>query len=459
MKTFFIATISTLLLFSCKENSTNDRKEIDATSNKLDSISIVLDEKVPIWQKELNIPNVAIGLIDNGKVYKTKVYGKFNKNDAPKDMLFNIASITKVVFGATVMKLVNNGDWNLDEPLYKYYIDVDVKDDPRHKKLTSRHVLSQQSGFVNWRWNHPTKKLTFDFDPGTTFNYSGEGMEYLRKSIEKKLNKPWDEIADSLLFMPMNLKNTSHSWDGKSNFNRFSKFYDSEGKEHILEDHGFTANAADDVMTTIDDLSNFGANIINESYLSNDVLSDMLSKQTTINDNQDQALAWRLIRNLKSSEYAIQHGGNDIGVATLMVLLPESKRGVIVLTNADAGIVMCNNVVRTVLEDGKEIIHRAYRSGSVNDVPQSVTISNDILEAYVGIYEQPSGRKVIISSAGKTLLMKMAGVPNFQLYPESNNLFFLMDFDPKIEFKKLNNEDFVLNIIEGENSIECKKIK
>ena len=125
-------------------------------------------------------------MIDKGKVYKTKVYGSINGKDAPNNTLFNIASITKVVFGTTVLKLVNNGDWNLDEPLFKYYTDDDVKDDPRHKLLTSRHILSQQSGFVNWRWNHPTNKLTFDFDPGSTFNYSGEGMEYLRKAIESK---------------------------------------------------------------------------------------------------------------------------------------------------------------------------------------------------------------------------------------------------------------------------------
>lgn len=444
------------LLWACngKEKATKDK----TTKSKVDSIFHVLDERVPEWQKDLNIPNVAIGYIENGEVQKTRVYGDLNSERAPKDMLFNIASITKVVFGTTVMKLVSNGDWDLDEPLYTYFVDEDVKNDPRHMQLTSRHVLSQQSGFVNWRWNHPTEKLTFDFDPGTTFNYSGEGMEYLRKSVQNKLNQSWDNIADSLLFRPMGLQNTSHSWDGKTDFDRFSRFYDSQGKEHVIEDYSSSAQAADEVMTTIDDLTTFGANVINETYLPGETFQEMVTQQTEISDNQDQALAWRLIKNLKSGEYAIHHGGNDIGVATLIVLLPKSKRGLVVLTNADAGIVMCNNVVRSVFEEGKEIIHRAYRSGSPDDIPQPIDVPNEILESYVGIYEQPSGREVDISNTGKTLLMKMPGVPNFQLYPEKENLFFLLDFDPKIKFEKQDDDTYHLKIIEGENIIECKKI-
>ncbi len=455
MKIIIRSFILVFLLYTCESKIKSEKV---ANHDSLDSIATDLDSLIPFWQKDLNIPNVAVGIIHNGKVYKTSVYGTLNGKKAPKDMLFNIASITKVVFGSTVMKLVQNGSWDLDEPLFQYYIDPDVKNDPNHKLLTSRHVLSQQSGFVNWRWNHPTEKLTFDFKPGTKFNYSGEGMEYLRKAIESKFNLSWEDIADSLLFKPMNLKNTSHSWDGESNFERFSKFYDTDGKEHLLEDHSFEVSAADDIMTTIDDLTLFGTQIMDGSYLAEATSKEMMTKQIAINANQDQALGWRRIDQLNNDEYAIHHGGNDIGVAALIVLLPKSKRGVVVLTNGDAGIVMCNNIVRKVFAEGKEIIHRAYRSNSMDEIPQAIKISEDLLDAYVGTYEQPSGRRIEISKSGEGLLMKMAGVPNFQLYPESDRLFFLMDFDPKIEFEKTNTGDLVLKILEGENTIICKRV-
>ena len=224
-----------------------------------------------MWQKELNIPNVGVGLIEDGKVVSVKVYGK----NAPDNMLFNVASVTKVVFTTLVLKLVEEGKWDLDESLCRYHVDPDVKNDPRHKKLTSRHVLSQQSGFVNWRWNHPTKKLTFDFEPGTKFNYSGEGMEYLRKAIEKKFNKSLSELAAEKIYKPLGMKDTRHIWDGKTDLTRFSRWYDSNGKEHKAE-YATEDNAADDLMTTVEDLSTFGVNVLKGAGLSDKLFKEMI---------------------------------------------------------------------------------------------------------------------------------------------------------------------------------------
>jgi CubicO group peptidase (beta-lactamase class C family) len=57
--------------------------------------------------------------------------------------------------------------------------------------------LSHQSGFPNWRANN---KLHFEFEPGTKFQYSGEGYEYLREALEHKFNKSLAELYNSVLF-------------------------------------------------------------------------------------------------------------------------------------------------------------------------------------------------------------------------------------------------------------------
>lgn len=192
MKLLSMAVIVMFIFLSgCQSKNSGQNNTLSETpAQKTDSLLSILDKNIPVWQKTLNIPNVGVGVIEGGKIAQVKVYGNLkNGQPAPKNMLFNVASVTKVVFSMLVLKLTNQGSWNLDEPLYKYFVDPDVKNDPRHKKLTTRHILSQQSGFVNWRRNHPTKKLTFDFAPGTKFNYSGEGMEYLRKAVEAKFKK------------------------------------------------------------------------------------------------------------------------------------------------------------------------------------------------------------------------------------------------------------------------------
>jgi CubicO group peptidase (beta-lactamase class C family) len=45
-------------------------------------------------------------------------------------------------------------------------------------------VLSHSTGFVNWRQG-ADEKLTSAFEPGTRFQYSGEGFYTLQRCVEK----------------------------------------------------------------------------------------------------------------------------------------------------------------------------------------------------------------------------------------------------------------------------------
>jgi len=183
----------------CKaqQNSQSSRKSVHAATIGYQN----LDYKIKQWQNDLNVPNVGVVIIDKGKVVKAQVFGyDRNGRPAPQDMLFEVASVTKVVFTTLVLKFVNEGKWDLDEPLFHYYTDPDVASNPYSKELTTRQVLSQQSGFDNWRWMNASGKLTFNFKPGTKFNYSGEGFEYLKAAIENKFHESLAKLSDSLLF-------------------------------------------------------------------------------------------------------------------------------------------------------------------------------------------------------------------------------------------------------------------
>ncbi len=416
----------------------------------------VLDENIPVWKRELHIPHVGIALLERGHVVATKVYGPEGKI-APVDTLFNIASVTKVLVAMTTLKLIEEGDWELDAPLFHDYVDPEVASDPRHERLTTRHVLSHQTGFVNWRWNHPTGRLTFDFEPGEKFQYSGEGMEYLRKSLEARFEQSWSELARDVLFLPLEMNDSRHSWDGKVDRERFAAPFDIRGEPHDV-DHSTSDNAADDVVTTVGDLGRFAADVLDGGGLSEELFADMVRAQSEINSNSQQALGWRLVSGLAHDEYAIQHGGNDIGVAALVVLLPESGRGVVVLTNGDNGLYLCNNVVRAALPEGKEIIHRSYRSSDVTELPDVIKVSAETLQQYSGTYEQPSGRVVQIRARDDGVDLEMPGTPILRFYPRSANQFFLYDFDAELEFTKdpAGEIDAAL-LIEGDNVIRCER--
>ena len=419
-----------------------------------------LDAKITQWQKDLNVPNVAISIIENGSVVKSKVYGKLSDGKpAPRNMIFEVASITKVVFSTLVLKLVQAGEWNLDEPLAKYFIDPEVAADPFSNKITTRHVLNQQSGFDNWRWMNASGKLTFNFKPGTRFNYSGEGMEYLRAAIENKFHKSLSQLSDSLIFKPLQMLDTRHMWDGKTNFERYARMYDADGKEIKKTDFSIQASAAAGLTTTINDLSKFALEVLNGAHLSKSLYNEMVGTQSTINPNLQQGLGWRIINGLPKNEYALQHGGNDPGVAAIVVLLPKSKRGVIVLTNADNGLILCNNIVRAAFPEGQEIIHKAFKSTKPNQIPKILRLSDSILKAYVGKYKREDGVDVTVTLKNNGLVLRMSGIPLLNLLPQTEENFFLMDLDATVFFTK--NSDGTVNAVsikDGENIIRCPKV-
>lgn len=211
-----------------------------------------MQETVPVWQSEYNVPAVGIGIIEEGEIKHIKVFGELASGvPAPDNTIFCVASITKPVVTMLTLKLVESGQWNLDEPLANYWIDPEVANDPFHKKLTTRHVLNHQTGFPNWAKG----KLAFKFEPGTDYTYSGEGFQYLKKAIENKFHTSLAVLADSILFKPLGMNDSYLRWDNNIDESRFACRHDANGniyKPPIPNGRG--VNAAASLMTTVEDL-------------------------------------------------------------------------------------------------------------------------------------------------------------------------------------------------------------
>src|SRR5690606_33606031 len=143
-----------------------------------DSINIFLKSRMD----SLNIPGLSIAVINDSKVVYHNTFGFANvekKLPVTDKTIFEAASISKSEFAFFVMQFVEEGKLDLDKPLYEYLPYQDIANDERYKKITARMVLSHRSGFPNWRENEDDKKLKIKFDPGTDYEYSGEGYQYL----------------------------------------------------------------------------------------------------------------------------------------------------------------------------------------------------------------------------------------------------------------------------------------
>lgn len=314
------------------------------------------------WQGSAKVPIVGIGLIEDSRVKEARVFGEIRDGvAAPENTIFNVASLTKPVVAILTLKLVSQGRWSLDEPLSNYFVDPDLLNDARHTKLTTRLVLTHETGLPNWRGNEPSKKLSLAFDPGTDTKYSGEAFQYLREALERKFAQPLGDLSESLVFKPFQMTDTRHYWDRSMDETRYAGRHDKDGKELPLE-KWYEAHAANLLLTTVRDYSEFGAHVLEGADLSTDVYEEMVSPHVppgrASSTGNPFGLCWRLVRDLSNGEYALVHSGKNPGIAAIIVLLPKSKRGVVVLTNGENGEQVYRAVLAESLDLGKEILRR-----------------------------------------------------------------------------------------------------
>lgn len=411
-------------------------------STLLESQNVIED-----WLKEYNVPAVGVGLIKDGKLSEYKVFGEIRKDTPAKDnTVFSIASVTKTITTAVILKLIEDGDLGLDEPLYKYWIDPDIADKEWHKQLTARNILSHQSGLPNWRSALESKKLEFQFEPGTGYNYSGEGFEYLRKAIENKLNRSFEEISDSILFHPLQMSKTRFRWKELIDSSVFAFRHNAEGEEYKFQG-GFKVSAAGGILTTIEDFSRFCIYTINKAGLSDSLYDEMISTQANIKEDIDQGLGWQIVRNLPNNEYALMHEGGEWGISTIAIVLPKSKSGIIVFTNSDIGDEVYTKIIENYFCYGKEIFRKLNKKSYDPESIETVQVSHDILQNYIGSYYIESFKmSVDILYEDKVLKLK-SPYNTMILYAQSETKFFLKDDDFRIEFIQDDNEVSGLTVI------------
>ena len=149
----------------------------------------VIDAEVARIMAQTHANGLALAVIDHGKITYVHAYGTRNAAGDPLTVDTDMygASLTKTLFAYTVLQLVDQGKLNLDTPIKddldqplptygpdpvipdKYGPYKDLATDPRWEKITPRMCLTHSTGFSNFWFLEPDKKLRIHFDPRNPF--------------------------------------------------------------------------------------------------------------------------------------------------------------------------------------------------------------------------------------------------------------------------------------------------
>lgn len=353
---------------------------------RLDNSTITRDSlkrHIEYLMQEARVTGIGLSVFNNDEIAYTKSFGFRNNNEG---LVLNEttnmygASLSKAVFSVIVMKLVEDNVIDLDiplesylpkkiyeyEPQAKWHDDYsDLRNDTLYHKITARMCLAHTSGFPNWRFFEPDKKLRVKQEPGSRYMYSGEGMVYLQVVLEKLTGKSFEDLAQEIVFQPLKMENSSFKWqpefenDYANGHNKLEQAY--------KKDKDNEPRAPSTLETTIEDYNKFLLAALNQKIITENSWKEIFRPQIRIrslrqfgplsekdgNLNDDINLSYGLGWGLYRTPYgwAASKGGHGSGFEHFSVLFPEVGKGILIMTNSENGESIFKELLEVALKD------------------------------------------------------------------------------------------------------------
>ena len=332
---------------------------------RLDGSSITpaeIDGTVNRLMHAAEVTGVGIAIFNDGKPAYLKAYGFRDKEkELPltENSVMTAASFTKVAFAYLVMQLVQQGSLDLDKPVNQYFPKPlpeypaykDLADDPRYQRITARMLLSHTSGFPNFRWLNDDHKLNINFEPGTRYAYSGEGIELLQFVVETITGRSLEDLMREHIFEPFGMTRTSMVWESRFESD-YANGYDEYGRS-LGPDRRPKADAAGSMLTTLSDFGQFMQAVMRGQGLRPETRDLMLSPQIqiiskhefptlaaeTTDENKPIRLSYGLGWGLYWTPYgkAFFKEGHAEGWRNYTVCFDQPKTGLLIMTNSSNG--------------------------------------------------------------------------------------------------------------------------
>ena len=319
-----------------------------------------VDRFITTYQKYYNIPGVSLALIKDGKMFYHKTYGVRNTMTGDKvdeTTLFEAASITKPVFAFAVQRLAERGIIDLDKPLYLYLPYPDIESDERYKLMTARHVLTHRTGFPNWRWMNEDGKLNLKFTPGTAYNYSGEGFEYLKMVVEKITGKKVEQVLQEEVIEPIGLYHTFFSKnDSLQQMVAFGHYNGLPSNNDLPKSPGMAYS----MHTEASIFTRFMLYLLEQKGLKATTYDTMFQKHSDFNydpgDEKPKIPAYMgMSLEIRETPFgkSFGHGGNNGDFKCKFEVYKDLKMGYAIFTNSNTSDMLLESI-RKFLVEGKD---------------------------------------------------------------------------------------------------------
>jgi CubicO group peptidase (beta-lactamase class C family) len=308
-----------------------------------------------------NVGNVALVLIEDGKVYEE--YFNSVSQEIDRDTLFPAASMSKWIAALGVMNLVQAGDIDLDVPISTYLTRWQLPPSEfDHDGVTVRSLLSHMSGLADGlgfgdyepdevlpsleaSLQHPRASSGLDVQialgraPGSEWDYSGGGYLILQLIIEEVSGRSFADYMQAVLFQPLAMSRSTYGYIGS--FQNRSNSYDESGQQATL--YQYAASAATGFSTSVADMIRLvQAQLADPSpanFLRRDTLAQMREPNATYYGFDIWGLGTILYAQAESGDFVYGHDGqNEPAINSAVRINPDSGDAIIVFASGNKSL-------------------------------------------------------------------------------------------------------------------------
>ncbi len=306
-------------------------------------------------------PGAVLLVADSGRRVHLRAYGMMGygtyARPMPKNAIFDLASVTKVVATTTAaMLLVDRGQLDLDAPVQRYLpgFTGENKD-----KVTVRHLLVHASGLPPFR-RYYLENLSAEqtlhrimiepliYSPGTETRYSDLGIILTAKIVEAISGLSLDRFCAKNIFQPLDMEDTFFNPPAEVLDRIPPTEYDPwrgrmvHGQVH--DENAFTLGGVSGhagLFSTAEDLSHFAAMLLAEGkyggrqLISPGIIAEFTRRQNLVSGST-RALGWdtRSAEKSSSGHYMSMRAFGHTGfTGTSIWIDPVKKVFVILLSN------------------------------------------------------------------------------------------------------------------------------
>lgn len=301
---------------------------------------------------EHRVPGLAAAVVKDGRVVHTVTLGADgNGATVTAQTPFLLGSVSKPVTGLAVMQLVEAGQLDLDAPAQRYLPWFDLRDKAAARAITVRHLLTHTSGLPEIA----TRGLTDRFDntpggldravrdlatlddttePGARHEYSDANYAVLGALVAAVSGQPFGTYLRRNVLDPLGMRHSATTaaeadavglppghrrWFGRPV--RFDAPFDTAGVPY-----GYLAASLDDVTRFVAAQLDGGAGVLSPQDI------ELTHTGRADTGNGSYGLGWRDSTS-DSGARLVWHAGATPGYFAHIVLSPDTRTGVVVLSN------------------------------------------------------------------------------------------------------------------------------